>query len=71
MPEIILATVITCPACGTPKQETMPAAACQVFYDCTSCGELLRPKEGDCCVFCSYADRHCPSKPSEALSGVG
>ena len=38
----------------------MPTDACQFFYECTSCGTLLRPKEGDCCVYCSYADAPCP-----------
>ena len=30
------------------------------------CGAMLKPKEGDCCVFCSYADVHCPSMQREA-----
>jgi hypothetical protein len=53
---------ITCPACGTQAFETMPTNACQYFYTCTGCGEVLTPKTGDCCVFCSYADTKCPSK---------
>jgi hypothetical protein len=52
--------VITCPLCGTEADETMPINACQFFYSCAGCGELLRPKPGDCCVFCSYADTPCP-----------
>jgi hypothetical protein len=27
------------------------------FYDCADCVTLLRPKVGDCCVFCSYQAR--------------
>jgi hypothetical protein len=38
----------------------MPTDACQFFYDCKGCGVLLRPKEGDCCVFCSYGTVPCP-----------
>ncbi|MBZ9792915.1 hypothetical protein K9B32_22870 [Rhizobium sp. 3T7] len=38
----------------------MPTDACQVFYDCMGCGAKLRPKAGDCCVFCSYGDVPCP-----------
>jgi hypothetical protein len=53
---------ITCPLCGTEAEETMPTNACQYFYSCTGCSELLKPKPGDCCVFCSYADTACPSK---------
>jgi hypothetical protein len=55
-----LESTITCPNCGTAKAETMPTDACQFFYDCTGCGELLRPKPGDCCVFCSYGSVPCP-----------
>jgi len=61
--------IITCPICGTRAQETMPHDACQYFYICTGCGEKLRPKAGDCCVFCSYADTVCP--PKQAASGAG
>jgi hypothetical protein len=53
-------STITCPSCGTKKIETMPIDACQFFYDCTGCGTILRPKSGDCCVFCSYGDVPCP-----------
>ncbi|MGH7447281.1 MAG: GDCCVxC domain-containing (seleno)protein, partial [Longimicrobiales bacterium] len=34
---------------------------CQFFWSCPACGELVRPKPGDCCVFCSYGSRCCPS----------
>ena len=40
--------------------ETMPVDACQFFYDCKGCGERLKPKPGDCCVFCSYGSVKCP-----------
>jgi hypothetical protein len=53
-------STLTCPACGTAREETMPTDACQYFYACTGCGALLRPKPGDCCVFCSYGDVPCP-----------
>jgi hypothetical protein len=38
----------------------MPTHACQYFYDCKGCGAVLKPKAGDCCVFCSYGDVPCP-----------
>jgi hypothetical protein len=57
---MILESTITCPFCGTAKVEKMPIDACQFFYDCTGCGKLLRPKQGDCCVFCSYGTVPCP-----------
>ncbi len=49
-----LKSVITCPQCGHAREETMPGSACLYFYKCTRCGTVLRPKAGDCCVFCSY-----------------
>lgn len=56
----ILESTITCPRCGAEKVEMMPTDACQFFYDCTGCGAVLRPKPGDCCVFCSYGTVPCP-----------
>jgi hypothetical protein len=38
----------------------MPTDACQFFYACAGCGEVLRPIGGDCCVFCSYGSVPCP-----------
>lgn len=55
-----LESVITCPQCGHQRRETMPADACQFFYECQGCGGLLRPMPGDCCVFCSYGSVKCP-----------
>ena len=57
---IILQSTIKCPHCGFQKEETMPTDACQFFYTCTNCNTLLKPKEGDCCVFCTYGNVPCP-----------
>lgn len=57
-----LTSGITCPACGFTKPELMPVDSCLFFYQCTNCGDLLRPKAGDCCVFCSYGSMPCPPK---------
>ena len=57
---IILESVISCPECGHRETETMPTDACQWYYDCKACGALLKPKKGDCCVFCSYGTVACP-----------
>lgn len=35
--------------------------ACQFFHICASCGVRLRPKMGDCCVFCSYGGAALPT----------
>ena len=59
---IVLESVLTCPRCGTAQREVMPADACQFFYDCKHCGALLRPRPGDCCVFCSFGSVPCPPK---------
>ena len=56
----VLESVLRCPACGFEKAEIMPTDACQYYYECTACGALLRPKAGDCCVFCSYGSVKCP-----------
>ncbi|MFD2206421.1 GDCCVxC domain-containing (seleno)protein [Kiloniella antarctica] len=53
-------SVITCPECGHNEREKMPTDACQWFYDCKGCSALLKPKSGDCCVYCSYGTNPCP-----------
>lgn len=58
--EIQLQSRLTCPNCGHEETETMPTDACQWYYECKACGTLLRPKKGDCCVFCSYGSVACP-----------
>jgi len=60
-----LKSVIKCPQCGFKKEETMPTDSCQYFYECAHCGARLKPKEGDCCVFCSYGTVKCPPKQEE------
>jgi len=60
---------ITCPHCGHQKPETMPEDACQYFYECENCRQVLKAQEGDCCVFCSYADVDCPPVQANGQSG--
>ena len=57
-----LASVLTCPECGFSKIETMPLDNCLFFYECEGCGEVIRPKSGECCVFCSYGSVKCPQR---------
>jgi hypothetical protein len=59
-PTIELQSTITCPNCGFRKKETMPTDACQFFYECENCKSLLKPKPGDCCVYCSFGTVKCP-----------
>ncbi|MHB1051124.1 MAG: GDCCVxC domain-containing (seleno)protein [Bacteroidota bacterium] len=63
---MILLSLITCPVCGFQKMETMPRDACIHFYECESCKKILKPKDGDCCVFCSYGSIVCSSKQTES-----
>ena len=51
---------LTCLHCGHDAHEVMPTDRCIVEYDCPACSQTVKPKAGDCCVFCSYADRPCP-----------
>src|SRR4029450_10893763 len=56
----ILESVLTCPHCGFGTVEMMPTNACVIFHECPGCRAVLRPKAGDCCVFCSYGSVKCP-----------
>jgi hypothetical protein len=69
MNEATLRSTLTCPQCGHQVTETMPTEACQWFYECQACHALLKPKPGDCCVFCSYGNMPCP--PVQAARAVG
>lgn len=58
--EVTLRCVITCPACGARAEEEMSMDACIFFYECRQCHQMLRPRQGDCCVFCSFGSARCP-----------
>ena len=53
-------STVTCPECGHREREHMPEGACVVRYSCVSCGTLMRPAAGDCCIFCTYGSVPCP-----------
>jgi len=61
--------VLTCPACGVESREAMPTDACLHSWSCPACRVMLRPRPGDCCVFCSYGDRCCPPRQEEDAPG--
>lgn len=72
MSAVILESTIICPYCGHAEKETMPTDACQFFYECRGCNTLLKPKPGDCCVFCSYGSIKCPPiQKQESCCAVG
>lgn len=52
---------ITCPKCGFSTIEELPTDVCLLSYDCQSCGEVMHPAQGDCCVFCTHGSEKCPS----------
>jgi hypothetical protein len=66
---MILESTLTCPRCGHAQTETMPTDACQFLYECAQCHTLLRPKPGDCCVFCSYGSVPCPPVQARGKGG--
>ncbi|WER49280.1 GDCCVxC domain-containing (seleno)protein [Cupriavidus sp. WKF15] len=68
MSAVKLKSIITCPKCAYAKEDTMPTDACQWCYECERCHMLLRPKAGDCCVFCSYGTERCP--PMQQQTGL-
>lgn len=70
---VVLESTVTCPSCGHRSSHTMPTDACQYIHKCGSCGVTLKPKQGDCCVYCSYGDVPCPPIQEEraGMSGSG
>jgi len=65
MKNIIYESTIKCPNCGFEKELRMSEDACMHFYECENCKQLLKPLDGDCCVFCSYGTVVCPPKQKE------
>jgi hypothetical protein len=57
---ILKESTLTCPECGHQVKEEMPIDSCQFFWECPNCSTVIKPKQGDCCVFCSYGDAACP-----------
>jgi uncharacterized Zn finger protein len=57
-----LTSTIKCPKCGHEETKIMPENVCEFFYTCKKCAEIIKAKEGDCCIFCSYGSEKCPSK---------
>ena len=57
---MIADSTLTCPYCAAQTHYTMPTDACLIVSQCPTCGGIMRPKSGDCCVFCSYGDVPCP-----------
>ena len=67
--QVVKKTKIKCPNCGHEETVEMPEYVCVRIYKCPQCEEVFKPKEGDCCVFCSYAEDDCPSKQQDKDCG--
>ncbi|MHA2296453.1 MAG: GDCCVxC domain-containing (seleno)protein [Candidatus Hodarchaeales archaeon] len=53
-------STLKCPHCGFAETLEMPTKSCLIRHECSNCQEMIIPKKGDCCVFCSYGDTRCP-----------
>ena len=71
MTQIIFESTLTCPECGHSKTETMATDSCQFYYECESCHVLLKPNQGDCCVYCSFGTFKCPPMQQGGDSDTG
>lgn len=69
MNRLICESTVTCPECGFRQTETMPTDQCVWYWQCPNCGALLRPKAGDCCVYCSFGSVPCPPVQLHGKSG--
>lgn len=70
MSVLLLRSQITCPHCAFAEGLDMPVSSCVIVHTCSGCGAELRPKAGDCCVFCSYGSVVCPPM-QEGADGSG
>ena len=68
--ETITKATLTCPECKHEQGLEIPTNACQFFFECVNCDTVLRPLDGDCCVFCSFADQRCPMKQQAATETI-
>ncbi|MEI6183494.1 MAG: GDCCVxC domain-containing (seleno)protein [Polynucleobacter sp.] len=66
-PEIQRST-ITCPHCEATEALEIPRGTSQHLYRCRACSNILKPKSGDCCIFCSFGDLDCSSAEQNLAS---
>ena len=54
-----------CPFCQQEQIAGMDIDSCLYFWKCKDCEKIIKPLEGDCCVFCSYGETNCLPKYQE------
>ncbi|MFZ3039139.1 MAG: GDCCVxC domain-containing (seleno)protein [Polynucleobacter sp.] len=54
-------STITCPICLHAEVLALPKGSSQHLYQCQACKTILKPKSGDCCIFCSFGSIDCAS----------
>jgi hypothetical protein len=67
--EVILKTIIKCPVCKFQKEEMMKIGTHVAFYTCQECEARIKPRQNECCVFCSYGTVPCPAAQAGKSSG--
>ncbi|WP_206603356.1 GDCCVxC domain-containing (seleno)protein [Polynucleobacter paneuropaeus] len=53
-------SIITCPSCLAQEALEIPEGSMHL-YRCKACSTILKPKSGDCCIFCSFGNTDCSS----------
>jgi hypothetical protein len=69
--DLVLVCSLTCPSCAATFSTDMPETETVDELACPSCGTVVVPDPGECCVFCSHGTMPCPIAQSEFLAMVG
>ena len=56
-----LQSTIICSIYHKYTTEPMPTSFCQYLWKYPHCKNNLKPKEEDCCIYCSHGDVNYPS----------
>lgn len=67
---IKLNSIITCPHCEHQKEEEMPLNSCLLTYECEQCKTIIKPKNINECIFCSYGSIVCPPMQENYLGHI-
>lgn len=64
--KVMLDAVLRCPFCLGEELLRMPENFCEILRPCRFCRRIIRPRPGDCCVYCSFATVPCPPHQQES-----